>query len=386
MNNILIRSGLWFGFAASLTVVSPRAFGLTKYFLDVDGTTFDDQSARSTWGRMWHLKLVETPRNVLQPDPRGLALPEIFPVTFREYKRLRPHLARGPAELNRLDPMPLDVDPIYPDRPRTIIPGYYYASPDVTFIEYRPGRDGTSSYLVDRQEEAIVRARKMNAELAETLGRPPTADEAFRWQGPAMDLIRHAMSRPKTVDRIYFRTAGDHQPWEWQALFNIWKREGVIKHAFGKNGFGERTVPHVKSISDWDAMLLGRRFDVRKGNELRMMAEALANSSADQHAELSPDEREAARGIERTGHTLIVAEDDPNMLTDLRQHLMALSGEIQITNRVKFVLLNARVAGDPVDPLFPYEWTVFHRRLQRPATAAEIALWTGRKTCEGLLN
>jgi len=366
-------------------LVVAEAHAVTKYFLDVDGTVLDDQSERSAWRRMWHLKLVETPRNSLQPDPRKLGLPDVFPVSFREYKALRSRLARGSGELNWLKPVDLEFDPLYPERPRQIIPGYYFVSSDMTFAEYRPGRDGRS-YLVQRQEEAIARAKMLNEELERKLGRPPNDAEAFHWQGPAMALVQHAMSRPKTVDRVYLRTAGDHAPEEWRALFKIWEREKIIKHAFGRNARGERTSPNVKTISDWEAILMGRHFDERKGVDLRALAEAMANESLDQHRELSPDAREAERGVERYGHTLIVAEEMPNMLTDLRQQLMALSGEHQITNRLKVVLLNATPKGDRVDPLWPYEWTVFHRRLQRPATAAEIELWTGRKGCESNLN
>ena len=78
-----------------------------------------------------------------------------------------------------------------------------------------------------------------------------------------------------------------------------------------------------------------------------------------------------------------MADDDPVMLAELRKRLAELSGEYNIGQTIKFVLVNTSVSAGDFDELWPHRYTVFHRRVPRAATPAEIAKWTG---CEDLLN
>ena len=294
MKAMLTTSGLVKLACALLTILGQSARADTWYLLDFDGTAVDDQSPRSTWHRMWHLKCVESLRNSAQINPQALGLPDVVPVTYREVRRLMPMLARGPAELNWPHPVALDADPLHPERQLEIIPGCYAVSRDRTFGEYRPAVGG-ESHLLRVLDEAERRAVMMNDAFAREHGREPDATERFGWDGPAMPLIRQAMSKRGSVERLAFFTASNHLPWEWDGFFKKLRALKRIRHAHGMDRHGGRTVPHVFSVKDPESIFFGRAGMVEiKGNITRALSQNIAGLSVGKHFELSPDPREAA--------------------------------------------------------------------------------------------
>lgn len=359
----------------------------TLYLLDFDGTITDDQSDLSSWRTPWILRRIDRLRSLLQPNPLRLDLPETIELSYREYRRLAPLLGKGDGQINSLAPATLDFDPLYPDRPTQIIPGYYAIDENITFKYYRPSRRRSVSYLVTHLEEAVARAKLLNVQRSQMLGRKLSPSEQSTWKGRAFPLLQHALSKPETVADLVVATARWHADWEFHKFLKALQTAGEIQYTHGPSRGGIKAHPRFHSLSEPESLQFGRHgLGPKKAEVLKAEAAQLLNSPADMHEELSQDPVEAAKGLKRKTHTMIVAEDDPRFVQAMRKTLEELSGELYYSTHVKFVLLNAGTDEDVRQARWPWRYTVFHLGFGREATREEIAQWTGVAPCEQVLQ
>lgn len=360
------------------------AYATTRYILDFDGTITDDRSDLSSWRTPWILRRIDQLRNLLQPNPVKLDLPETVEVSYREYRELGGLLGKGSALISSLQKYELRPDPIHQERPVDFVPGFYAVDDGITFKYYRPSPRRQKSYLVDHLNEAEERAAILNKEKAERLGRNLQAREMFRWQGLAFPLLKKAMYSKYTVGDLVLMTARWHADWEYKKFFRELHAMNYTAFASGVNSHGDTIYPRVHSLQEPESLQFGRYgLGQRKAAVVQTEAAELLSRNLPKHSELSSDGLEAERGIRREVKTLIVAEDDPRYLDSIRKVLEALSSDLYYTHQIKFILLNTGQPDEVNQARWPWRWTVFHKGFGRPALPAELELWTG---CEDMLS
>jgi hypothetical protein len=377
-----------FGWIMQLALL--MAFGLapfgtharTLYLLDFDGTITDDQSPLSSWRTPWILRRIDRLRSLLQPNPARLELPQTIEISYREYRQLARLLGKGDGQINSLQPITLAPDPLHPEKETEIIPGYYAVDEHISFKYYRPARRRYYSYLVNHLEEAVKRTQILNDDLVGRLGREPLPEEKYKWKGLAFPLVQLALSNPETVTDLVVMTARWHAEWEFQKFLKTLRDLGEIQYVHGSDRGRRRVLPRFHSLAEPESLQFGRHgLGSKKANVVMAEAAQLLNSPANFHEELSADPVEAAKGVRRSTHAMIVGEDDPRFVDSIRKTLEALSGELYYSHKIKFILLNTGSDEDLKQARWPWRWTVFHLGFGREATLDEVAQWTGRSVC-----
>lgn len=345
----------------------------TLYVLDFDGSINNDHSPQPAWKTRWILYRVRHLRSLLQTSPDELGLPETIDISYGEYIRLRPLLAKGEGVIGDLKPRELDADPLWTDRPTTIVPGYYYVDPDHSFKYYRPGLRNKNYILRDYQD-----AKRRHEISAESDG----------WQGLAFPLLRKALSSEASVHDLAILTARHHTTREYMQLLEAMKKDGFVKYVTGKSRSGRKTMPRFYSLQAPDALAFGRHgISERKASAVVELArELLEANDGQEHLELASDQDQASQGVRRKMHTLIVSEDSPQNVESIRKALEMLSTELGFHARVKFVLFNTAPEDVVAQARWPYRWTVFSGGFGREALPTEIADWSKDASCEGVLQ
>ncbi len=360
---LVLVCALWGGISADAK---------TLYILDFDGSVNNDHSDRPAWRTKWILFRVRDLRSLLQRTPEELEIPETIDISYGEYVRLRPYLAKGEAVLGDLRPQPLDEDPVWKNHPKTIVPGYFYIDPHHSFKFYRPGRKGKNYLLKDYQD-----AKKRHELLPDSDG----------YWGPAFPLLKKALSAPETVGDLVILTARHHLRRELREFLAALQADGEVAHIVGPKRAGARDEPRLVSMHAPEALAYGRgNVAVRKAQAvIELVRHFLETNDGSEHLELSADPSAAARGEHRPVHTVIVAEDTPANIEAIRKAVESLSSELGFQSRMKFVLLNTGREEVIQSSRWPYRWTVFHHGFGRPATESEIRGWTA-SDCEGALQ
>jgi hypothetical protein len=354
-----------------------QTLGRTLYVLDFDGSINNDHSPNPAWKTPWILFRVESVRSLMQKTPGELQLPETIDVSYQEYLRLRPLLAKGPTEVGELNAQALVGDPLWTDRPNQIIPGYYFVDRNHSFKYYRPGRK-RKNYLLRDYKDALSR-RQLD----------PSSGDIW---GLAFPLLETALSREFTVGDVVILTARDHEAREFREFLRALKEDGFIRHAAGRNPRGQKQEPRFLSMHAPEALVFGRDGSVarRKAQAVLDLARQLVETSDGlEHEELSFEEDESLAGVTRKMHTMIVAEDSPSNVDAIRRALEELSSELGFQSKVKFVLLNTGDESAVKESRWPYRWTVFRHGFGRAARPEEILRWTTPMTatpCEELLR
>ena len=366
----------------ALLLVAPSARARVYYVLDLDGTITNDQSRYAAWRTPWILFRVKQLRSLLQQDPDELGLPETLDISYGEYVRLRPSLAIRDGLLGDLNPVPLDADPIWTDRPKSFVPGYYYVDTTLSFKYYRPGR---------KDQNYLLRDQKLSEERHERFLDPkgPWGQSDGLW-GEAFPLLQKGLSDPQTVEDVIVLTARHSLKRHSQQWIEHLQKRGFVRYAEGRSRNGRKTQPRFISMNDPQALAFGRTsLAQRKAAAMKELAlELLESRDGEQHLELAIRGEEARRGRKQELHTLIVAEDAALNQAALRRSLENLSTEHDFQASVKFVLLNAGPDELIEASRWPWRWTVFDHGFGRPATKAEIKSWTeiGDNDCERALG
>jgi len=341
-----------------------------RYVLDFDGTLVNDHGPQSGWKTYWILKRVDHFHSSLQLLPPGMPpLPTQLEISFAEYQRLLPALAKEERILGDLRETPLDFDPVYPKRPQTFVPGYYRVSDDLSYANFRLNPHGKSYLLRD---------------YADAKKREKLSGRKLRWQGGAFPLLRAALHPDNGLDSLVLSTAR-YQPGEdFDAWLNALGRDGYLPKIRQKGA----NRPRYHFLSSPESVLFGKGLLEKKVRVIQEEAIQLLNGPFPSHLELVPDEYEAKAGVRKEFHTLIVAEDDPVIIEALTRKLETLSSDLNFSQRVKFVLFNVGDDREVKEARWPWRWTVFDRGFARSALLEEIQLWAkseSTKNCTAIL-
>ncbi len=346
-----------------------------RYVLDIDGTLVNDHGADAGWRTLWILKRVEQRHTTLQPNPESTVdadgqrvdAPDLLAVSYGEYKALLGSWAKDERMLGDLRPVVLKADPI--DRPTAlrIIPGMYRVSPDITFRNYRPGKEGRSPLKDD---------------LAAAIKRQEVSRGKLRWQGIAFPLLQYGLSNPHTVDSIVISSSRYHSEQDTEDFLSALRESGWIKHITGQSADGRPLKVRTHYLRDPEALIFGKSLATQKAKTAMDEATQLLTGMQELHQELVTDEAQAKAGVTAQLHTLIVAEDDPRYAGSVSVQLEMLSSDLHYSQKMKFVLLNAGSEDDIAGSRWPWRWTVFDNGFGREALSEEIQLWTGHSSLE----
>lgn len=358
--------------------VEAKVYGL----FDFDGTIVRDRGEQATWITPWLLKRVEQlhstaqrapnkPLEILLTDTRHIAyynarageshpldqplkvslqMPEQLGVSYDEFIRLEPFLARGESILGGLRPVLLNPDPLFPERNLLIVPGYYRLF-DSTFKYYR---EAASFRHKNYLRENFIQAR----------ARQKLSDPDKTWKGEAFELFAAFMAHPSTVGNAQIFTSRGHQPREYKELWEEMARAGEIKNA--RTVDGRYLTAH--SLSQPEARIFGRALAERKVQVVKNVMSSLFYSSGERH------EIQNSRGKAQV-HTLLIAEDEPSYVDTIAQYLLDVSGGYY-ADRVEIVLLNTGTDEEIAKARFPFRWTRFEPgRRAMAATPEQIANW-----------
>jgi hypothetical protein len=334
-----------------------------KAVLDFDGTIVNDHHADSGWRTYWRLKKVEHPHNSLQVAHLTEG-PATIEISFAEYRRLLPRLAKGEALLGDLNPQPLDADPLNPKRPNEIIPGIYRVSDDISYARFRPNPSGKSFLLED---------------YATALKREEQTRGKSKWRGIAFPLLEASVEAQGNKEgpptrSVVISTDRVNDESEFEQMF--------------RKEFGVKAEIRYHLLNSPEGIFFGPGPTERKVGVVAKEAEELLTGLHSTHQELVTDEVEAKAGKMAAVKTLIVAEDNPIYLEAIIKKMQALSSELRYTNQIKFVLLNAAYDVEVESNRWPWRWTVFDKGFGRQALPEEVRLWVlkkDHKSCVGLI-
>jgi hypothetical protein len=368
----------------SLSAVEGLA--ITRTVIDFDGTINHDQGADAAWRTDWLLYRITSRTVGGQPsieefppfaEAEGTpALPSTLAVSYGEYRQYASKLGKEGEALGDLRAFPLHPDPLWRDRPKFFVPGYYRVSPDVTFQRFRPHPDRKKSYLLEDFEDAVKRVRASRGTM--------------RLTGRAFPLLEAALTRTELSAGVSVFTSRWHLDWEWNQLFDRMWEAGLLRKN-GRKGKPAKLAPvRVHSLSGPDSLYYSRgALAERKAEVVAIEAATLVDGplALQKHEELAVDPVDARSGLKEWRNTLLVAEDDPVYVNAVGSRMMKLSGELGYAQNVKFVLFNAGSAADVAAGRWPWRWVVFHYGFAREALPEEIEQWTGKKPddCRALL-
>ncbi len=350
---------------------------------DFDGTIVNDRGLGATWITPWILKKVETLHTTFQQssddsitialskpehiayynDRNKVNLSETFPVnvklrlphqihiSFSEFHRFQTLWAKAEASIGSVVPVLLDFDPIFPDRERLIVPGYYRIF-DLTFKYYRESTESRSgNYLVHDLRRALERTTYYSA--------------THTWRGIAYPLLQSLMSHPDSSKNVHIFTSRGQSAQEYRAFWRQLISAGEIPAHQSRN----TQWPKLHALGRPESRIYGRTLTEKKVEVVRGVLNSLYASPSKKH--LEPD----GKGGLYLTHTLLVAEDDPHYLEEIANYLKQMSGGY-FANKVKVVLLNTGSDEEVAAARFPYRWTVFlPGRKARPASDEEIMNW-----------
>jgi len=354
-----------------------KVYGL----FDFDGTIARDRGTGAAWITPWLLKRVQDVHSTIQQVPNQpiqlpnsssevrvyleamgqadvpgslrVVLPEQIGISYDEFRRLEPKLAQGNAILNGLHPVLLDHDPVFPNRPRLIIPGYYHVF-DHTFKYYRESTGlKRKNYLLRDYESARARMK--------------IRESGYSWKGEAFALFQAFMGNAETVSNAQVFTSRGHGSEDYLELWDRLAQDGEIQ--FSRTLQGTSLITH--SFGRPDSRVFGRSLTEKKVKVVAARLESIYHSAADSQRHEIQD----ASGLSRYGHTLIVAEDDPTYVENIANFLLDASGNY-FADKVELALLNTGTPEEVEAARFPYRWTRFEPgRRALEVTPNQIAQW-----------
>jgi hypothetical protein len=347
---------------------SPLAFAKKRFVLDFDGTIVNDRGPDAGWKTYWTLKRIESLHSGMQPLPQSAALPPTIDISYAEYRRLMPLLGKGEAQVGDLQTASLDKDPLYPQRPTNLIPGYYRVSNDISYRRFRPGLEG-ENWLLSDLKDAVARQEQSRSRL--------------KWRGPAFPLLTAAQP-----DELVLFSARAHTDAEFAAFMDALLELKEIKSVTATNPLGQPVRARSHFLNDAESIVFGRGLAEKKAKVPAEEAAQLLTGPFKKHIELHPDEYRARNGETLEMHLLVVAEDDPRYVAAVTPVLEQLSADLHYSQNIKFVLFNAGDAEEIAASRWKHRWTVFDRGFGREALVDEVSAWTGiqsQKTCKELL-
>jgi hypothetical protein len=366
------------GIIALLVFQFCPAFAKIVRVIDVDGTITRDRGQNAAWRTDWILKRIDSMHTMMQPNPlrpkelqaQIISSPELIGVSYNEFRAMERLLGKGEGQLGDLRPFKLEPDPLMPNRPAYLVPGFYRISPDITFQNYRPGSDGVNPLLRD-YKLAVERSRIMTDK---------------KWQGPGFPIFQAGMSDPKNLVDVVLFTARYHTDQEFAEWIDAMRDDGFINASSSVDENGRTQRPRFLSLNEPESLLFGKSVSDRKQNVPAAVASQLLHAPGVKHLELVTDEYGARKGYTQLMHTIIVAEDDSRHIERIRKVMENLSSDMWYRTRIKFVLFNAGSDEEVRNAAIPNRWTVFDRGFNRAALPREIKLWTTPAGCETKLN
>ena len=332
------------------------------YVLDFDGTIVDDADIASPWKTPWVLRRIDRINSSTQLSQNLIQSPETIEISFAEYISLMGKWSVGNGNVGSYREAKLSADPFL-NRPKTIIPGYFFVDENSTFRFYKKGPQ-EENFLLLNYQQAMERIKKQKL-------------DPLSFAGPAFPMLMKAMSNPLTVGDVHIFTARNQGDEAFQIFFQQLEADGFIANSIGQNRRGLPTRPTLHQLQGIESILYGRNLVEGKKSVAESIIRQLSNSSA----ELTQDYSAADPSKVIQTHTVIVAEDDPNNVKALVQLLNELSHG-HTTRNLKIVLMNSAPDHILQASLFPYnmKWVVFNQGFPRAATAQEIKNYTGEKS------
>jgi hypothetical protein len=336
--------------------------------LDFDGTIVRDQGPYSTWRTYWILQRVDQLHSMMQPVPYLVEAPETLQISYNEYVQFNRYLAKD-GMINSLTAVDLEKDPLRPDRPTSFIPGFYQVDDNLTFKYYRPSGKPNKNYLLSDYREAVKRTALLNQ----------NGETRYDWRGPAFALFQGGLARPDSVaDTVIFSARWSYQPQVQQLIEEMHKDREVV-YAQGVNLDKSKSFVRFHALSAPESLLFGRSgIGSKKVAVLNDEVRQLLWSTSPKHLELAVSGRAAKNGDTGETHTMIVAEDDPRYVDDLRRALENLSSDLYYSANIKFVLFNSGTSENIKSARWKWKYTVFERGIGREALPQEIDFWEGR--------
>jgi hypothetical protein len=346
----------------------------TIYILDFDGTIINDSSLDSPWKTPWVLKKIDQVSNSAQLDPDLNKLPSTIQVSFAEYMKYYSDWGKGNSSIAGLKKITLPAD-LYLERPQVIIPGYYFADPNLTFQYYKASHNG-ANYLIDDYQKAKERLRLSRS-------------QKIAFLGDAWDLFQHVLSDLSTVGNLNLFTARTQTQEDFIEFFKALEIDGLIKYSKGYNKRNLQVTPTIHNLQGPDSILTGRSLVEGKKNVVIATVKQLSNSSAEPTLDYSISDPSKTDYM----HTVVIGEDDPNNISNLLKTLKELSYGTY-TRKIKLVLfisgpfetvleyksrISKKVPLDPKNFETQARWIVFDQGLLRYATMDEINNYNGKK-------
>jgi hypothetical protein len=358
-----IHSHIVFSFLSFFVLSTPiHTQAKIVYVLDFDGTIVDDAHIASPWKTPWVLRRIDRLNSSTQVNQNLIQSPETIEVSFAEYISLVGKWSVGNGSVGSYREARLNQD-LYLNRPKTIIPGYFFVDENSTFRFYKKGPH-EENFLLLNYQQAMERIKKQKL-------------DPLSFAGSAFPMLMKAMSNPLTVGDVHIFTARNQGDEAFQMFFEQLEADGFIANAIGQNKRGLPTRPTIHQLQGIESILYGRNLVEGKKSVAESIIRQLSNSSA----ELTQDYSAADPTKVVQTHTVIVAEDDPNNVKALVQLLNELSHG-HTTRNLKIVLMNTAPDHILQSSLFPFnmKWVVFNHGFPRPATSQEIKNYTGEKS------
>lgn len=324
-----------------------------RRILDFDGTINNDQGPTSTWRTYWQLERIDNQHTLLSPVPVAEGAPSSVFLSYREYLELVQLVGRN-GLFNSTQPVRLEADPVFLNRPLEFVPGWYQVNPTTTFRFYRPASRG-DGYLVRDLNYAEERTRILNA---------GTDGRTFTWQGPAWGIFAAGTDSPERIEDLVISTSRWHERHEWQAFFDRLKAMGAIAHSHGRSRDGQETAIRVHNLKSPESRLVAsdtQELVHAKARVINFEATDLIHS------------RRLPGSVSDEPDILVVGEDDPRYVDSIVRQIEELSATGNFVYDVRFVFFNATQEQFLSSARYPFRWTTFERGRGRVSTAAEIA-------------
>lgn len=372
-----LSAGIWLrSFVLALTICVVPAQAKIVRLLDFDGTIVRDHGPFSTWRTYWILQRVDQLHSMMQPVAGLREAPETLQISFDEYLAYNRFLAKN-GIINGFQSVLLERDPLRPNRPLSFVPGFYQVEDNLTFKYYRPSGQPNRNYILSDYREALARTKILNSE----------GETRYDWRGGAFSLFRAGLGKKESVGDTVIFSARWSYPSQLQQLVEQMRKDGFIANSVGKNFDGTKAYVRFHALSAPESLVFGRGGIGRKKvavltDEVRQ----LLWSASPKHRELAVGESAAKAGKFIEAHAIVVAEDDPRYVEDLRKAMENLSSDLYYSTKIKFVLVNTGAQDAIQSARWKWKYTVFDRGIGREALPEEIAFWEGGDECVRLLN
>ncbi len=336
----------------SLSLSAKEKAGSIFLFTDFDETLI--RSIDSPWKSYFILNKIEELHSIIQHTDNYEKMPLKFPISTDELSKMEYFLGKGPRRINRTDLFKLNQDLVYTDRPSYIIPGYYELNDAVSFKRYR--HNPKVNYLLEDYLHTKTRQNK----------------DRRSFYGLSYDTFSWLMKNPSGGE-IIVNTLRGQKVEDFRQLFEAFVEHKDLEKMYSKSEFNSKF--RLYSANSLGSRMHGRYLHEKKKNALTNELQDIVHRNLEEgEGFLHTNMDKALRGKREKKHLIIIAEDDPDLVSELFKKTQELSQQPLYRNKIKFVFFNAgRIDFVEDDKLFNgHRIFVFHNGYYRPIIEQEL--------------